>query len=264
MVLRGGEAQRLSDSTRYEAFAALAGDHQGMLYVSNRDGNGSVWWQRDGAEHRLPLPAAEAWVRPQWLDADHVLLTRYVSGGAASIEVFQLSTQRLIEHHPLSGPGFAGMALDRQRILLGLGHGDSSGMQLLIRDGIGDHPLAAGSLVEDFATDGEHIGWTRRGDAQLYWIKADGLSAEPSRLPLPVEATAWTLHEGQLVYAASDVSGWALWRQDLAGGESRRWLAVRGAPTDGRIALSPDGGQVVLSHIDDFSSDLMRVPAPPP
>lgn len=258
-----GEPQRLTDSTRYEAFAALSEDGDGLLYVSNRDGNGSVWMQRAGAERRLALPQADAWVRPRWLDPDHVLLTRYNAGGATVIEVFQISTQRLREEHALAGPGFGALPLPGGRVLLGLGHGDSAGMQLVLRDAKGDEPISGAGQVAEFASDGEHIGWIRRGESDLQLIRLSAPRSDLRSVRLPAAAAAWTLHEGQLVYAARDGAGWALWRQPLAGGEAKRWLSVRTALTDGQIELGGKGQPVVLSHIDEFHSDLMWVPRAP-
>lgn len=258
-----GEPQRLTDSTRYEAFAAWSAAADALLYVSNRDGNGSVWLQRAEAEQRLPLPPAEAWVRPQWLDRDSIVLTRYQTGGATRIEVFDLATQRLRDEHPLAGPGFAALPLGERGILLGRGHGEREGMQLMIRHPRGERPLAEATGVASFDSDGRWVAWTRRDDPRLFFLDLD-LDGAPRSLPEGAAAVAWTVHQGDWIYADRDADGWALWRQPLRGGTPQRWLPLRTAPADGRVELDPEGRRALISHIDKFQSDLLRVPAATP
>lgn len=258
-----GAPRRLTESTRYEAFAALAGDGESMLYVSNQHGNGSVWLQRGGIEQRLALPPARAWVRPQWLDKESLLLTRYAEDGATSVAVFDLATQHLRDDHPLSGPGFAAQAMADGQLLLGRGHEGGVGMQLLIRGQDGDHEIPGATQVAEFHSDGHWIGWTRRGGNQLQLRRAQDLQDDSASLALRADVAAWSLHAGQLVFAAPDDRGWALWRQRLDGGDAERWLELRAAPADGRIAMDPGGQRAVVSHVDEFSADLVRVPARP-
>ena len=257
-----GAPRRLTDSTRYEAFAAWSAAGDALLYVSNRDGNGSVWLQREGGEQRLPLPVAEAWVRPQWLDAGSIVLTRYDAGGATRIEVFDLATQRLRDGDPVSGAGFAALPLGGHGVLFGRGHGERQGMQLMVRSAAGDRPLAGAAGVAAFDSDGRWVAWTRRDDSGLFFVDLLADQA-PRSLPDGALAVAWTVHAGEWIYADRDDQGWALWRQPLGGGEARRWLALRAAPADGRVELDTDGRRALISHIDAFHSDLMRVPARP-
>lgn len=256
-----GAPRRLTDSSRYEAFAAWSAAGDALLYVSNRDGNGSVWLQRDNVEQRLPLPPAEAWVRPQWLDPGSILLTRYEAGGATRIEVFDLATQRLRKNDPLSGPGFAAQPLGGHGILVGRGHGAREGMQLIIRHPRGERPLPQADGVAGFDSDGRWVAWTRRDDPRLFYLDLERDSS-PRSLPGAAAAAAWTLHQGVLIYADRDAAGWALWRQPLDGGAPGRWLDLRAAPADGRIELDADGRRALVSHIDAFQSDLLQVPKP--
>jgi hypothetical protein len=255
-----GEPQRLTDSSRYEAFAAWSPTGDALLYVSNRDGNGSVWLQRAGAEQRLSLPPAEAWVRPQWLDPGSIVLTRYQAGGATSIEVFDLATQRLRENDALTGTGFAALPLGQGSILLGRSHGAREGMQLLVRDAHGERPLPEATGVASFDSDGRWVAWTRRGDPRLFYLDLQADQAARS-LPDGAAAVAWTVQAGDWIYADQDSNGWALWRQPLGGGDAARWLALRAAPADGRVEVDAEGRRVLISHIDAFQSDLMRVSA---
>nr|WP_282452874.1 winged helix-turn-helix domain-containing protein [Lysobacter sp. CAU 1642] len=259
----GGEPERVTDSTRYEAFAAPSPDGDALVYVSNRDGNGSVWWQRGATEHRLSLPDAEAWVRPQWLDARHLLLTRYVAGGQTRIEVFDLAGQRLLDAHPLAGPGFAAQPLGGERILYARGHGDSAGMRLWLRDATGERELGAARAVADFHAGDGWIAWESRGDTHWQLLQVDALDEPPQRLPLPATLGAWGLHAGRLVYAAREGESWALFLQPLDGSPASRWLELRGAPADGRVVVDSEGTHAILSHVDAFSTDLMRVPPAP-
>lgn len=257
-----GEPRRLTDSTRYEAFAAWSPEADGILYVSNRDGNGSVWMQRAEGELRLPLPEAEAWVRPQWLDAGRIVLTRYEAGGATRIEVFDLTTQRLREDDPLAGAGFGALPLGRRSVLFGRGHGAREGMQLMIRHPRGDRPLPGAGGVAAFDSDGRWVAWIRRDDPRLFYLDLQADSA-PRSLPQGAAAVAWTVHAGDWIHADRDGDGWALWRQPLRGGKASRWLSLRSAPADGRVELDAEGRRALISHIDAFQSDLMRVPARP-
>ena len=259
----GAEPRQLTDSTRYEAYAALSGEGQRVLYVSNRDGNGSIWLQglAGGNEQRLALAPAEAWVRPQWLDARQVLLTRYATGGGTHIEVFDLARQSVLPEHPLRGPGFAGVPLEDGRLLLALGHGEASGMRLAIRAAGVDRPLAGATGVAEFRSDGRWIGWTRRGDPRLNLVDTGSAGAPAASVDLG-DVRGWTLHAGTLVTVRRDADGWALWRQALPDGVPQRRHAVRAPPVDGQVVLAPGGETVLLSHLDAFAADLLLVPSP--
>lgn len=258
-----GEPRRLTDSTRYEAFAALDAAGERLLYVSNRDGNGSIWMQAlDSTEAmRLDLPSAETWVRPQWLDARHVALTRYEAGGTTSTQVFDLAAQRVVPGHPLAGPGFAAVPAGPGRLLLGIGHGDTDGMQLRLRGANGEHELADAAHVAEFRSDGRWAGWVRRGSDSVELQVLEGEAQSGPRHALPLDGAAgWSLHDGVLFTARRDDAGWAIWRQRLADGEAQRWLPLRAAPADGQLAVTADGRRAVLSHLDGFAADLLLVP----
>jgi hypothetical protein len=94
----------------------------------------------------------------------------------------------------------------------------------------------------------------------LHVLSADGGTASRSELPLLPKLSAWSLHRGDLLFAAHDGAGWKLWRQPLAGGDAVAWRTLRAASTDGRIVIDA-AGRAILSHIDEFAADLMRVPA---
>src|SRR5690606_19469360 len=256
---------RLTASTRYEAFAALSGAADRVLYASNSDGNQSVWLQELSGEdaRRLPLDPARTWARPQWLDQRQVLLTRYMAAGGTHIEVFDLASQRLLARHPLQGPGFAALPLPGERLLLAQDTAaPAAGMQLVVRGAGGDQPLPEATGVAEFRTDGRWIGWTSRADSLLRLSEVDPPRSPPRALALDL-GQAWTLHRGDLVTARHDARGWALWRQALPDGAARRWLPLRARVADGQLAIATQGAQVVVSHLDAFASDLLLVPAPP-
>lgn len=260
-----GAPVKLTDSTRYDAFAAVSPDGRRMLYVSNREGNGSVWLREaDGTEQRLHLPPDIAWLRPQWLgDSGLVLLTRYVTSARSRVDVFDPASQRLVEGHPLAGPGFAPVALDTRRIVVGIGHGNDSsagdeGMVLVLRDGAGDHPVPQARQVDRFNSDGRWIGWTRLGDPRLHLFDTAGGTGHALLSPDGSGERGWTLHAGELHVVRRDAAGWALWRQQLPDGEPQRWLDLRTAPTDGQVVVAADG-RAILSHVDVFTADLLLV-----
>lgn len=262
-----GTRRVLTRSTRYDAYPALSPDNTKMAYVSNRDGNGSVWLHDLGSdtEQRVDLPDALAWVRPRWLHARTLGATRYREDRGTELVAFDLTSGLLAREHPITGPGFAAMALGQSNYLLGREHEAALGMQLWLAGPDGQALVEGADAVGEFRTDGTWIAWQRRGSPGL-WLRAYPDSGPAIHIDAPGDGrdyAAWTVASGWLVYADRDDSGWSLWRRQLPEGVAEPWLTLEGSPSDAQIAVASDLSFALVTHIDDFSADLLRVPAPP-
>ncbi|MCB1555412.1 MAG: PD40 domain-containing protein [Xanthomonadales bacterium] len=262
--------RRLTESTRYDSYPDLSADGRRLAYVSNRDGNGSVWVLdvHSGKEQRLALPDAVAWVRPGWFDDGHLVLTRYDAEHGTALYAFDLAANRLVDHAIARGAGFSSEVAGKHGLVFGLDHGAGAGMQLVLRDREGDQLLPGVRAVGEFRADGDRVAWQQRGHPgirvrDLSAADADDSAAGDVWVPPHDDGSdyfAWTLVGDVIVYAHRDEAGWALWRRHLDGAAPHRWIDLLGAPADAQLSVAADMGAIVVSHIDAFHADLMRVP----
>lgn len=261
------EPRVLSRSTRYDAYPAISPDQRQVIYVSNRDGNASVWVHRlaSGEEQRLDLPTATAWVRPGWLNDQRIVLTRYDGEQPTQVLSYDLPAHRL-EPQPLTtDDGFTALPLNDGSLLLGRQHGSAPGMQLQRLLAAGSVDIPGAHAVSEFRSDGRWIVWQQRGQAGLQVFDLEQPDQPPQTLHAPdglADFQAFTVSEGELVFAAHQQQRWTLWRQPLPAGPASPWLTLRSAPSDPQISVAKQFQFAVVTHIDSVNVDLMWVPPP--
>lgn len=253
--------QRLTASSRYDAYPRLAPDGQRVVYQSNRDGNESLYLLdlASREEIRLPLEAATRWAQPAWLaDGSGLTLTRYAPGG---VELWRYA---LGAQAPLPLPAPAG-AQDAQadpdgvHVWARVG-GERAAELLRFRlDGAGSpERLQAG--IEHYQVDRQGLFLVRADDARLHWC-ADFRSCTP----LPVELADgqrrnWALADGALYYVdAGNEDSATVDRYALADGSRTRIPWPRPGALSRAIDVSRDGHKAVIARTDRIDVDLQWV-----
>lgn len=272
--------QRLTQSSRYDAYPRLAPDGARVLYQTNRDGPESLYLLdlATRTETRLPLDPAMRWAQPAWsADGRRLLLTRYAAASG-----------------PLHGPGASAPSVDLWQYAIGSdrpaplasapagahdAQPDPDGVHAWCRvgeervarllrfrlDGSGT-PLTRAEIVEHYQIDAQGLFLVVDGDPRLYRC-ADPTAADCKPLAIelaPTQRRNWALVEGAVYFVGDDGSGAAqVKRHDLASGEQRAlpW------PVPGTLSRAMDVDRrerfAIIARTDRVDVDLHWLPAEP-
>ena len=256
----GAVPERLTASSRYDAYPRLAPDGQQLVYQSNRDGAESIYLLDLASrnESRLPLDPTMRWAQPAWSpDGRELLLTRYAPAGVDLWRfVIGADAPQALMHAPAG-------AHDAQF--------DPDGMHAWCR--VGDERLATlwrfrldgkappermHDSVEHYQVDPQGLFLVEVGDARLHRCHGQECSPLPIELA-PGDRRNWAVAEGAVFYVAADNPGTTIDRHALTDGAHGSTAWPHPGALSRAIDVSRDGQHAVIAQTDKVEVDLMWV-----
>lgn len=255
---------RLTTSSRYDAFPAIAPDGNRFAFVSVRDGLDAVFVGAvdRAAEQRLPLPREHRWVRPRWHPDGRTLLVTAYLGDTTQVWRHEIASGRTRALAELGDAFGAQDTADGNGVVFA--RSDATGYQLWVSSR-GEPPRAlhgAGGVDEFHLGDG-FVAYTRHGERGIVLHElASGARRSVLADEIGIDGHGdWTVRDDALVYARRDPEGGArLIRYDPVDGASGPLAAAEPGAVGASIAVDPSWRYALVARTDALEIDLMSVP----
>lgn len=262
--LEGKPGERLTASTRYDAYPRLSPDGTRVAFQSNRDGLEAIYLLDLGtrAEQRLPLDASLRWAHPSWSpDGSTLVLTAYAPAGTeiwryrpGSQGAEKLTLLELGAHDPQFDPDGTGLwyLLDVD------GH---SQLRRAPLDGAGT-AFELGRPVMHYLVDPQGLFFLEPDQDVLQRCPLADLTNCAS---LPIEIVGeqrrnWTVADDAVFFVgvAADGKG-QLQRYQLSTGMTSATTWPLPSTLSRAIDVTRDGSRAIISTTDKLDIDLMWV-----